>query len=288
MAFIILIIVLTLAIMFSDTEISTANVAVIPINGVILTQHQDSLLGLNGVSSMDVVKNIEKADKNPRIEAIMIEINSPGGTAVASDEIAQALEKTNKTKVAWIREIGTSGAYWVASECDVIVANRMSITGSIGVISSYLDFSGLLNDYNITYQRLVAGKHKDIGSPFKELTDDERNLLQTQLDIIHDIFIDEVAQNRGLSKSKTREIATGAFYIGIQAKELDLVDILGDRNDAIAYIEKEIGAQVRLVDYKRKAGLIDVLSGVFNQGAFKIGQGFAQEIRNNRNSISLA
>jgi len=283
--FIFLVIISTVIIVLSDVDIAIGNVAVIPLKGVILTQGQDTIIGPTGLSSMDIVKNIEKADSNPKIKAILIEINSPGGTAVASDEIAQALENTEKLKVAWIREIGTSGAYWVASECDLIVANKMSITGSIGVISSYLDFSGMLHDYNVTYQRLVAGDHKDIGSPFKELNSEEREILQEQLDIIHDIFIDEIAANRGLSRNDVENLATGTFYLGIQAEQLGLVDLLGNRDDAVAYIEEKIGQDADLVYYEKKEGLIDILTGVVTKGAFNIGQGFAHELTGRRANL---
>src|SRR3989338_6818866 len=99
----------------------------------------------SATASSETIKFIEKADKNPSIKAIILEINSPGGSAVASEEIANAVKKTNKTTVAWIREIGTSGAYWIASSSDHIVASRMSVTGSIGVIASYLEFEGLVD-----------------------------------------------------------------------------------------------------------------------------------------------
>ena len=157
----------------TDVESLSGNVALIPIEGVIVGTDDGEFLFESVTSSLDTVELIEKADRNPNIKAIILEINSPGGSAVASEEIANAIKKTNKTTVAWIREIGTSGAYWVSSASDHIVANRVSITGSIGVIASYLEFPGLLDRYNITYQRLVSGKYKDIGSPYKEMTTEE-------------------------------------------------------------------------------------------------------------------
>ena len=114
----------------------TANVAIIPIEGVITADSSSSFFD-KSLSSQDIVELIEKADKNPQIKAIILEINSPGGSAVASEEIADAVKKTNKTTVAWIREVGASGAYWVASSTDHIVASKASITGSIGVIASF-------------------------------------------------------------------------------------------------------------------------------------------------------
>ncbi|MBI3883795.1 MAG: signal peptide peptidase SppA [Sphingobacteriales bacterium] len=177
---------------------------------------------------------------------MLFEINSPGGSAVASEEIANAVKKANKTTVAWIREIGTSGAYWVASSSGHIVANRVSITGSIGVIASYLEFPGLLEHYNITYQRLVSGKYKDIGSPFKEMTPEEKAIFQQNLDTIRDYFVSEVAKNREMSKKDVDKIANGVFYLGAQAKELGLIDELGGKDEAINYIEKKDGIKAEI------------------------------------------
>lgn len=252
------------------------NAAVIPINGVILSQ--DGGIFDDVASSKEIVKLIEKADKNPSIKAIVLDINSPGGTAVASDDIANAVKKTNKTTVALIGEVGASGAYWVASAADYIIANRMSITGSIGVISSYLEFAGLIEEYNVTYQRLVSGEYKDLGNPFKRLTLKERSLIQTKLDIIHDYFIEEVAENRNLSKEKVKEISTGIFYLGSEAKELGLVDELGGKDEAKTYLEKKLNITIEFVEYKRQRTLFDVLKQVFNENSFFIGKGIGSGI----------
>ncbi|MBI2130309.1 S49 family peptidase, partial [Candidatus Woesearchaeota archaeon] len=149
------------------------------------------------------------------------------GSPVASEEIANAIKKTNKTSVAWIREIGTSGAYWVASSTDYIIASRVSITGSIGVIASYTEFSGIMKDYNLTYRRLISGKYKDIGDPFKELVPEEQEILQSYLDSIRDYFVEEVAKNRNMKKQEVEKAANGLFYLGGEAKKLGLIDEIG-------------------------------------------------------------
>ncbi|MEK6869128.1 MAG: signal peptide peptidase SppA, partial [Nanoarchaeota archaeon] len=217
------------------------NVAVIEITGTILADEDVDFLFEDVTSSDDIRGLIRKADRNDGIKAIVFRINSPGGSAVASEEIAREIQKTNKTTVAWIREIGTSGAYWIASASDHVIANRMSITGSIGVIASYLGFSGFIAEHNVTYERLVSGNLKDIGSPFKEMTQEERALFQKSLDSIHDYFVEEVAKNRNLKKRDVEKIATGQFFIGSEAKELGLVDELGGREEVIAYIQEKIG-----------------------------------------------
>ena len=257
----------------NDFESLNGNVAVIDISGTIVAQKDTGSFFEEVTSSEDIVNLIEKAGKNDKIRAIVFKINSPGGSAVASEEIANAIKKTNKTTVAWIREVGASGAYWVASSTNHIIANRMSITGSIGVISSYLGFSGFLQEHNVTYERLVSGNLKDIGSPFKDLTAEEKALLEKKLGAIHDYFIDEVAKNRDLRKKDVEKIATGLFYLGSEAKDLGLVDELGGNEEVIKYLENKTGEKVEFVKYEKEKGFLSSLSEVMNGNSFYIGKG---------------
>ena len=254
------------------------NVAVIDITGTILADEDVDFLFEDVTSSDDIRELIRKADRDDEIKAIVFKINSPGGSAVASEEIANEIKKTNKTTVAWIREIGTSGAYWIASASDHVIANRMSITGSIGVIASYLGFSGFIADHNVTYERLVSGNLKDIGSPFKEMTQEERALFQKSLDSIHDYFIEEVAKNRNLKKRDVEKIATGQFFIGAEAKDLGLVDELGGRDEVIAYVEGKIGEEADFVSYEAEKGFFESLGKIFNENSFYIGKGIGNSL----------
>ena len=265
----------------SNASILSGNVALIPIKGEIVSDKDFIFFSSDITIAPDTIELIEKADKNPSIAAMVFEINSPGGSAVASEEIANAIKKSKKIKVAWIREAGASGAYWIASSTDYIVANRMSITGSIGVIASYLEFSGLLRGYNVTYQRMVSGKYKDIGSPFKPLSSVEEDLMQKKLDAIREYFIDEVAKNRKMPKKNVDEIATGLFYLGSEAKQLNLVDELGGKDEVVSYLEKKIGAKVTLVEYKKERGFFESLANVFNKNSFYVGKGIGSSLKGN-------
>ena len=176
--------------------------------------------------------------------------------------------------ISFIREIGASGGYWVASASDYIIANKMSITGSIGVISSYLEFSGLMEKYGVGYERLVAGENKDIMSPYKKLEENQKVLVQKKLDAIHDIFIKEVSGNRKLSEEKVRKVATGEFFLGIEALNLGLIDQLGDKDTVEQYLKQNYNLEkVDFVTYQREVGLLEILSGVFSDFFFKIGEG---------------
>ncbi len=258
--------------MFVEVE-PAGDVAQISIDGTLMAGDSGSFL-VTGTSSTEIVKLIEKADENEGIKAILFEINSPGGSAVASKEIADAIKRVEKPTYSLIRELGASGAYWAASATDTIVANDLSIVGSIGVIASYIEFAGLLERYNMTYQRLVGGEYKDLGTPFKKLDDDERILLQDKIDKMHDYFIREVASNRGMDVARVREMATGEFYLGFEALELGLVDKLGDKETAIEIIKQDLNmTELDIAEYETTATLMDLFSGVFSSQFFFVGQG---------------
>ncbi|MBI1935718.1 signal peptide peptidase SppA [Candidatus Woesearchaeota archaeon] len=250
-----------------------SNVALISINGAIVGDDDSGYFFESVTSSADAVEMIEKADRNPGIKAIILEINSPGGSAVASEEIVNAVKKTNKTTVAWIREMGASGAYWVASSADYVVANRMSVTGSIGVVGSYLEFPGLLEEYNVTYRRLVSGKYKDIGSPYKEMTEEENEVFQQALDAMRDYFAGDVAKNRKMSRKDIDKVANGLFYLGAQAKDLGLVDEIGGKEEVTAYIEKKEGIKAEIAEYKKEKTLLDIFGEAAAKQSFFIGKG---------------
>ena len=252
---------------------SYINIAVIPIEGVI-TGNGGSTLGQQGVTSHQIIDFIDQANADLTIDGIILEINSPGGSAVASDEISAAVKKSEIPVISVIREAGASGGYWIASSTDFIIANRMSITGSIGVISSYLEFSGLMDDYGVGYERLVSGDLKDLGTPFKKLKQNEQEILQKKIDLIHDYFVEEVSLNRDIPKEKVEKLATGEFYLGVEALNLGLIDQLGDMDTAREYYKLFYDANnVKLVSYQQEPSLFDVLAGVSQDFSYNMGQG---------------
>jgi protease IV len=260
---------------FSGETKKHGNVARIPIKGIITTEGSYS-----DTVSKDTIELIKEANENPEIKAILFEINSPGGSPVATYEIADAIEKCNKTTVSLIREVGASGAYWIASSTDHIIANPMSITGSIGVIGSYLEFSGLMAKYNVTYERLVSGKYKDSGSPFKKLNDDERAKMQNELDVIHDYFIEAVSANRNLNYDYVKNFSTGEIFIGSEALKLGLIDELGSFDETEGYLEEKLNiTKIEYANYERKMTFIDMLSGLTNNFGFNVGKGIGSSVK---------
>lgn len=240
------------------------NVAVIPIEGVLLAT-TDDYPGQGVATSDSIIDDIITAEEDNAIKAVVFLINSPGGSAVASDEIARAVAEMEKPSVAVIREVGASGAFWVATANDHVIANRMSITGSIGVISSYLSFGRFLEHWNVTGNRLVAGERKDIGTPFRDPIPEELAFLQEKLDLIHEEFIVAVAENRNMSVDAVRPVADGRILLGSEALGLGLIDALGGEQEALDWINATLGIEPVTVVYEHEPSLLDLLGSLSAQ-----------------------
>jgi protease-4 len=242
-----------------DTEsLGTATAQRIPISGTITTTGQQSLFS-NAVGSQTIADKIDAANEDPNVEAVVLEINSPGGAPVASHEIVRAVDRLDKPVVAQIREAGASGAYWIASAADYVVADPVSITGSVGVVGSYLEFSGLLDDYNVSYQRFVAGEYKDLGSPFKNVSEDEEALFQEKIDLLGEYFLEDVVENRGLTPEQEARVATAQIFVGVESVEAGLVDELGGRQVTKQYLERTMNRSVKVKDAQFQRGLFSSL-----------------------------
>lgn len=202
----------------------------------------------------EIIGMIEQAEETAAVRAILIEINSPGGSPVASEELMKAVKNAGKPTVAVIRDIGTSGAYWVASASDYIVASPVSLTGSVGVSASYLEFSELLNQYGVQYERLVSAEHKDIGSPFRNLTKEEKAISQEALAKMHDYFLSSVKENRNIGDAAAiKKISTAVVFLGSEAKELGLVDALGGKEEAEEWLKQQANlTEINYVTYEKK------------------------------------
>lgn len=269
---------------YQDEENVYGNVAVIKLYGGVSTTPEDGFMS-SGFSANEIISLLDKAEKDNSIQAIVLDINSGGGAPVGSDEIGKKLKSMNKTKVALIRDIGASGAYWIASDTDYIIANRMSLVGSIGVIGSYLELSGLLDRYNMTYRRIVSGKYKDSGSPLKELTPDEEKMLQSLVDELHGYFIEEVAKNRNMTIEEVKKIATGEVFTGQKAFELGLIDKVGGIDDATYYLETKLNSTIEYKVLEKKSSFTDLLRTMSAEHGFSVGKGMASFLYNQNTVI---
>lgn len=234
----------------SDGE---CNVAVLPIEGTILPFH--GLAGFDMVVTPETIESyMDLVEDDKNIKGVLVEINSPGGTPVASARIAERLHNSPLPVVGLIGDVGASGGYMVAAASDFIIASPMSDVGSIGVNMSYVEESEKNKEEGLTYVQLTTGKFKDVGSPNRPITDEERELLQADLQIVHSEFVDIVAKYRDMEVSEVEALADGSSMPGKRALDTGLVDALGGRAEAtgvIASILEKNNDEIIYCEYKQ-------------------------------------
>ena len=195
--------------------------------------------------SLEVIEKIQQYAEDEGVKAIILRVDSPGGGVGPSQEIYREIMRVRsnsmKKVVTSMGSVAASGGYYIASASDFIVANPGTITGSIGVIMEFTNFEELLKKIGIKGMVVKSGEHKDTGSPFREMTPEERRIMQEVLDNVHEQFIQAVADGRKLDRSKVAEIADGRILTGEQAKNLGLVDELGNLQDTIDITAKMVG-----------------------------------------------
>lgn len=195
-----------------------------------------SLFGVQS-GSESIMMRLRMAADDPSVKAVVLRINSPGGSAAASQEIAQEMKRlslSGKPVVVSMADAAASGAYWISAGADKIIANPATITGSIGVIMPVQNYVELYDKLGIEMENITSGKHKDMGSPSRPLTDEERNILKSMVNDIYNQFIEVVAEGRNMKLEEVKKIADGRIFTGRQALELGLVDELGNYYDAVA------------------------------------------------------
>ena len=214
-------------------------------------------------SSRDIVEQIDNFKEDKNVKAIILRINSPGGGVGPSQEIYREVLRAREKKkiIASMESVAASGGYYVACASDLIVANPGTITGSIGVVMEFSNVEDLLKKIGLRSYVIKSGKHKDIGSPLREMSPEERSILQSVIDSVHNQFVRAVAEGRNMEEEKVREIADGRIFSGEQAKELGLVDRLGGLQDTIEIAAEMIGIEGKpVVIYpKKKLSLYELL-----------------------------
>jgi protease-4 len=244
-------------------SVSGGNVAVVPIYGTItMGGCGGSILSSESCADVSEIKQeLKDADKDPSVKAIVLDVYSGGGNVVASRELMRAVKGTKKPTVAWIGEIGASGAYYAASAANRTVADEDSMTGSIGVIMFIEHYYGLFDWIGINVTTIKAGNSKDIGSPYRPMTEDEQKEMQDMINKVYDSFVRDVAENRHLDYEYVRNISQGKIYLGSEAKDIGLVDETGGFDDAVR-LAAELGGIKGEPGIKRpqkKVGLVDLL-----------------------------
>lgn len=241
----------------------------------------------NQISSEVFLQEIRKARKNEDVKAIVLRVNSPGGSAVASEVIWRELSEAQKEKplIVSMSNYAASGGYYIAAAADTIVAQPNTITGSIGVFGILFNTQGLLNNkLGITTDAVSTGTYSDFLNPTKEMSENEMAIMQNSVEKIYDTFINRVAEGRGMSREQVIEVAGGRVWSGKRAKEAGLVDVLGDFNDAIGIAAQKAGLDedYRVVMYPKQKGLLEQLLSDFGadvQGTYqRITMGYSYEM----------
>ncbi len=236
------------------------HVGVIRALGPISGAEGGSLLAAAGVNPETLVGSVKDAYESPSCRAVVLRIDSPGGSAAASEEIYAAIRRVKSERadvplVVSMGDVAASGGFYIACAGDYVFANPSSATGSIGVISDYLFVGDLLAQYGVRSEVIKSGRYKDTGSMFREMREDERELLEAQLMEVYDGFVAAVAEGRGLEESAVRRVADGRVLLGAEALEHGLVDELGGFENAVAYAAAQagLGSDALVVAYDRGA-----------------------------------
>ena len=224
--------------------------------------------------SRETIEELRRFRDNPSIKAVVLRIDSPGGGVVPSQEIHAELLKARKDGrlkvVASMGNLAASGGYYIAAATDKIVANPGTLTGSIGVIMELANVQGLLEKVGVQSVVIKSGRYKDLASPFRAMSAEDRALLQSVLDDVHDQFIRAVATGRALKVEQVRDLADGRIFTGRQARTAKLVDELGDLQDAIKLAARLVGieGEPRVVEPRRRFSFRDLMDNFFwGQGA---------------------
>ncbi len=253
------VVILALASFLSGGRRTSAPIAVVGGGNVALVKIEGLL-----VSSEHAVEELNDYSEDPSIKAIVLRIDSPGGGVVASQEIYNAVKnakKEGKKIVVSMGSVAASGGYYIAAAADKIVANPGTLTGSIGVKMEFASIEKLLEKIGVKGMVVKAGEFKDIGSPFRDMTDQEKKILQGVIDDVHGQFIEAVSAGRSLPRADVVSIADGRIFTGRQALALKLVDQMGDLADSISVAGTLAGikGKPRVVEKKKKIPFLDYL-----------------------------
>jgi protease-4 len=224
-----------------------------------------AIVEIKGVitQSSGIIEEINQYQEDEGVKAIILRIDSPGGGVGPAQEIHREILKVKSKKkvVTSMGSVAASGGYYIACASDLIVANPGTITGSIGVIMEFTNIEELFKKIGIKGVVLKSGEHKDIGSPFREMTPEEKKIIQGVIDNVHQQFVQAVAKGRKMDQEKVMQIADGRILTGEQAKQIGLVDQIGNLQDTIDIVAKMAGIEGKpnILYPKRKFSLWELL-----------------------------
>ena len=243
-----------------DFGISANRIEVIYVQGIMLTGSIPAGFGI--ATSEDITKSLNDASEDEGVKAIVMRINSPGGSPAAAQEIVAAMKKIDKPIVISMGDVAASAAYYISAPADRIIANPDTLTGSIGVIWEFQNRSKFYEKEGTSFYISKSGELKDMGGDWRGLSDEEKRFADQVIAEAYSRFVEEVAQDRNLSLSRVKDLADGRVYTGAKAKELGLVDDFGSLDDAIDAAAKLAGITGKPeVTYANKPSLSRLLFG---------------------------
>lgn len=228
-----------------------------------------------GVAADEIVEQIQRADEDTAVEALVLELNTPGGEVLPSDDIRKAAVEFEGPTIAYATDRCASGGYWIASGCDEIWSREASIIGSIGVIGSLVNAKELAEQLGVEYERFAAGKYKDAGFPLKEVTDDDREYLQGLIDGYYEQFVSKIVEGRDLDEDAIRETEARVF-LGEDAKSRGLVDEIGDEDAVEIRLEELLDEPVVFNEFQPSFGLPQRLMHASYGVAYAFGAGIGR------------
>lgn len=240
-------------------EGTNGKIVVLHLDGVIQDTAPSTLINTTSYNHRQFLEMLDEAGKDRSVDGIVLRVNTPGGGVVESaeihDKILEVKEEYEKPVYVSMGNTAASGGYYISAPADKIVAHPATLTGSIGVIMEGYNLAELAEKIGVEVTTIKSGEHKDIMSTFREMTDEERALLQEMIDDMYGDFVQVIVDGRGMSEQTVRELGDGRVYTGNQAKENGLVDELGSLDDTIQMMKEDYKLKnAQVVKYNKSTG----------------------------------
>ncbi len=264
------------------------NIAKVSVSGPIqrTRSRRSPLPGQRAATADEIVEQITRADDDEAVEALLVELNTPGGEVLPSDDIRRAAADFDGPTIAYATDTCASGGYWIASGCDELWARDLSLVGSIGVVGSRPNAAGLAEKLGISYEQFTAGEYKDAGVPLREIEADEREYLQSIVDGYYEQFIATVSDGRDMDPEAVRN-TEARIYIGSDALELGLVDELGTEDAVETRLGELLGCEPAVREFEPSQSLMQRVGMAAERVAFAAGNGVANTVSGGDREIDI-
>ncbi|WP_071393831.1 signal peptide peptidase SppA [Bacillus tuaregi] len=240
-------------------------IAVLDVNGTIQDTGEASLFAPVGYNHQTFLKNLDQAKEDDTVKGIIIRVNTPGGGVVESaqihDKIVEIQKESKKPVYISMGSMAASGGYYISAPANKIYASPETLTGSLGVIMQGINYAGLAEKYGVKFETIKSGEFKDIMSPSREMTEEERAILQEMINSSYNGFVKVISEGRDIPEEQVRQIADGRIYDGRQAKDLNLIDGFGYFEDVVDVMKKDHKLKdAQVIRYTEELGFASLFS----------------------------